>query len=401
MLRLAALLRLAAAAPTASGARMAWVAAGRSRPMRSPRSSHAAKPSCPAVSGAGRKHGRAVGRLAPRKRRAPGSALSRAWLAGTLLASHATTALAQPAEPPSAYPSRNILLVVPFAAGGPPDVIARVIGPSMSETLGKSIIVENRPGASTTIGTLAVTRAAPDGYTLLASSLSMVVVPYVLARPGFDPLTDLKPISLTGSSPQTLVINPALPIATPQELVVFAKADPEGIKAAHTGIGTSTHLGLLALMQAGGFQTVLVPYRGAAPAISDIVAGHISLLMTAPSTSVALAREGKVRLLGVSGRKRISAMPELPTLAERGLHLTSLDDNVWFGLSAPAGTPDAIIDKLNAAVRKALADKAVVDTLANNDTAVAAGTPQEYDKLIRDQIVVWREVMRKAGIKPE
>ncbi len=324
--------------------------------------------------------------------------LALAVMAIALTASSVATAQS---EPPENYPSRNILLVVPFAAGGPPDVIARVLAPSMGEALGRSIIVENRPGASTTMGTLAVTRAAPDGYTLLASSLSMVVVPYVLAKPGFDPLVDLKPISTTGSSPQTLVINQALPINSASDLVSFAKANPTAIKAAHTGIGTSTHLGLLALMQAGGFETLLVPYRGAAPAISDIVAGHISLLMTAPSTSIQLAREGKVRLLGVTGTKRMTAMPELPTLKEQGLNLSSLDSGVWFGLSAPAGTPDAIINKLNAATRKALADKNVAETLARNDTTTFTSTPQEFDKLIRDQVAIWREVMGKAGVRPE
>lgn len=323
-------------------------------------------------------------------------------VAGVLIASAGTGSSVQAqGEPASAYPSRNILLVVPFAAGGPPDVIARVLGQSMSETLGKTIVVENRPGASTSIGTTAVTRAAPDGYTLLASSLSMVVVPLVVAKPGFDPVNDLKPISLTGFSPQTLVINPALPIKSAQELVAFAKQRPADIKAAHTGVGTSTHLGLLALMQAGGFSTLLVPYRGAAQAISDIVAGHISLLMTAPSTSIGLAREGKVRILGVTGGKRLGALPDVPTLKERGLHLTSLDDGVWFGLSAPAGTPDPIVGKLNAAVRKALAEKSVADTLARNDTTTAPSSPQEFDTLIRAQIGVWREVLRKAGIKPE
>ena len=324
--------------------------------------------------------------------------LALAVMAIALTASSVATAQS---EPPENYPSRNILLVVPFAAGGPPDVIACVLAPSMGEALGRSIIVENRPGASTTMGTLAVTRAAPDGYTLLASSLSMVVVPYVLAKPGFDPLVDLKPISTTGSSPQTLVINQALPINSASDLVSFAKANPTAIKAAHTGIGTSTHLGLLALMQAGGFETLLVPYRGAAPAISDIVAGHISLLMTAPSTSIQLAREGKVRLLGVTGTKRMTAMPELPTLKEQGLNLSSLDSGVWFGLSAPAGTPDAIINKLNAATRKALADKNVAETLARNDTTTFTSTPQEFDKLIRDQVAIWREVMGKAGVRPE
>lgn len=321
-------------------------------------------------------------------------------LVGLALGGMPGAALAQ-GDPATAYPSRNILLIVPFAAGGPPDVIARVVGQSMGETLGRSIVVENRPGASTSIGTVAVTRAAPDGYTLLASSLAMVVVPSVLAKPGFDPITDLKPVGMTGVSPQTLVIDRTLPIRTPEELVAYARQNPTGIKAAHTGVGTSTHLGLLALMQAGRFETLMVPYRGAAPAISDIVAGHISLLMTAPSTSVNLALEGKVRMLGVTGLKRLSALPDVPTLQERGLHLASLDDGVWFGISAPAGTPDAIVDKLNGAIRKALADPGVAEVLAKNDTTISPSTPQEYGKLIALQATVWREVMRKAGIRPE
>ena len=304
-------------------------------------------------------------------------------------------------EPPAAYPSRNILLVVPFAAGGPPDVIARVLAQSMSETLGRSIVVENRPGASTTIGTVSVTRAPPDGHTLLASSLSMVVVPYVMAKPGFDPVVDLKPISLTGISPQTLVVGNALPVKSARDLAAFATERPHDVKAAHTGIGTSTHLGLLALMQAGKFQTLQVPYRGASQAISDIVAGHISLLMTAPSTSIGLARDGKVRVLGVTGDKRLMALPEVPTLKEQGLHLASLDNGVWFGLSAPAGTPDPIVAKLNDAVRLALTDPKVAATLVRNDTIAAPSTPQAFAKLIDEQIAVWRDVLRKAGVKPE
>lgn len=305
------------------------------------------------------------------------------------------------ADHAAVFPNRNILLVVPFAAGGPPDVIARVLAQSMAETLGKSIVVENRPGASTTIGTLAVTRAPPDGHTLLASSLAMVVVPFVLAKPGFDPVADLKPIGMSGVSPQTLVVSNGLGVKSAQELVGLAKQQPHEVKAAHTGVGTSTHLGLLALMQAGGFNTLQVPYRGAAQAISDIVAGHISLLMTAPSTSIGLAREGKVRMLGVTGDKRISALPDVPTLKEQGLHLASLDDGVWFGLSAPAGTPDAIVDRLNSAMRKALAEKSVAEVLAKNDTTIAPSSPLEYGQLIANQISIWKDVLRKAGVKPE
>lgn len=301
----------------------------------------------------------------------------------------------------SDYPSRNILLVVPFAPGGPPDVIARVIAPSLGTTLGRSVVVENRVGASTSIGTVSVARAAPDGYTLLASSLAMVVVPFILSKPGFDPLADLKPISSTGTSVQTLVMSPALPILTVSDLVSYARAKPNEIRAAHAGIGTSPHLGLVALMQAADIQLLMVPYRGAAQAISDVVAGHVGMLMTAPSTSIALARDGKVRVLGVTGDKRLTALPEVPTLKESGFHLKSFDAGVWFGLSAPAGTPDGIVAKLQAAVEKAVQEAEVRDTLAKSDIVTHSSTPQAYGQLIAEQLVMWRDVIKQAGIRPE
>lgn len=317
---------------------------------------------------------------------------------GTSLAAHDAGAQQ---EPPSAYPSRNILLLIPLPPGGPPDTIARVLAPVMSEALGKSVVVENRPGASTSVASQAVARAAPDGYTLLASDLSIAVVPHILAKPGFDPLKDFRHVSRTAQTVLTLNINPALPIKTAQELVAYAKQRPGEIKAAHAGVGTPPHLGTVAFQQATGVELTLVPYRGAAPAIADVVGGHVSMLVTAPSTAIGLAREGKVRMLGLTGARRLTALPDVPTLKESGIVTSALDDGVWFGITAPAGTPDAIIDKLNAAVRKATSDKGAIETLAKSDIAAVSSTPAEFETLVRQQTSSWRDLMAKAGVKPE
>jgi len=304
-------------------------------------------------------------------------------------------------EPPSAYPSRNILLLIPLPPGGPPDTIARVLAPAIGEALGKSVVVENRPGASTSIASQAVARAAPDGYTLLASDLSIAVVPHILAKPGFDPLKDFRHVSRTANSVLTLNINPDLPAKTTQELVALAKAKPGDIKAAHAGIGTPPHLGTVAFIQATGVELTQVPYRGAAPAIADVVGGHVSMLVTAPSTAIALAREGKVRMLGMTGDKRLTALPEVPTLKEAGVDMAAMNDGVWFGISAPAGIPDAIVAKLNAAIRKATTDKDAIDKLAKSDIATTSSTPAEFEALVRSQTGIWRDLMKNAGVKPE
>ncbi len=310
------------------------------------------------------------------------------------------TAMAQQ-EPASAYPSRNIQMLIPFPPGGPPDVIARLLATPLGEALGKPVVVENRPGASTSLATQAVARAAPDGYTLLASDMSIAVVPHILAKPGFDQLQDFKHIGRTAQTVLTLNINPGLAAKTARELVAFAKQKPGEVKVAHTGIGTPPHLGAVAFLQATGVDILLVPYRGAALAMADVVAGHVSMLVTAPSTSIALARDGKVRMLGMTGSKRLTALPDIPTLKESGIDMAALNDGVWFGISAPAGTPDAIVAKINAAIRKAVVDKTAVETLAKSDIATTASTPDEYTALIRSQTASWRDLMRNAGVKPE
>ncbi len=299
------------------------------------------------------------------------------------------------------YPTQNIQLIVPYPPGGPPDVIARLIGPLASELLGKPIVIENRPGASTTIGTTAVVRAAPDGYTLLATDIAQTVAPNVMANPGFDPSKDLKPVLITTGSVFTVVIDPKLPIKSVKDLVAYSKSKPDAIKAGHSGIGTPPHLYLLSVINSTGAQMLLVPYRGIALAMADVIGGHIQLASSAPSTTVNLALDGKVRMLGVSGDKRLAQMPDVPTFKEQGLKLRGFEQDTWFGIHVPAGTPDPIVDKLNAAFNKALLDKEVIAKLAKVDIRTVGGTAAEFAKLWAEQIVTWREVLKEAGVKPQ
>lgn len=301
----------------------------------------------------------------------------------------------------ASFPNRAITILVPFAAGGPPDVVARVIAPVMSEALGKPVVIENRPGASTTIVHHAVARAEPDGHTLMALDPSHTVVPHILAKPGFEPLRDYKYIALTAQSVLTVAINADLPIKNAVDLVAYARQNPGELKAGHTGAGTPPHLGLLGLTEATGITVTQVVYKGAAIAMNDVVGGHISMLVTAPSTSAQLHLSGRARVVGVTGAKRLSSLPDVPTLKEQGIETPSLDSGVWFGLAAPAGTPDAIIAKLNAAANKAVQDKNVVATLAKTDIFVTGGSVQDCESLVRAQLAVWRDLMKKAGVKPE
>jgi tripartite-type tricarboxylate transporter receptor subunit TctC len=324
-----------------------------------------------------------------------------AALKGLGLLSAIVSAPVHAQEPASAYPSRNITLLIPYPPGGPPDVIARLLGPLVGDTLGKPIVIENRPGASTTIAAAAVARAAPDGYTLLASDIAQTVVPNTMANPGFDPAKDLKPVVATTSSVFTVVIDPKLPVKTLGDLAAYAKSRPDAIKAGHSGIGTPPYLYVLSVMNAIDARMLLVPYRGIALAAADVVGGHIQLICSAPSTTVNLALDGKVRMLGVSGDRRLAQMPEVPTFKELGLKLRGFEQDTWFGISAPAGTPDAIVDKLNAAVNKALQDKDVITKLAKVDIRTVGGTPVQFAKLWHEQIATWRDVLKAAGVKPE
>ncbi len=299
------------------------------------------------------------------------------------------------------YPSRNITIVVPYPPGGAPDVIVRIIGQPLSEILGKPIVVENRPGASTTIAAGSVARATPDGYTLLATDIAQTVAPSTIAALKFDPLKDLKPIAITAKGEFTLAISPALPPKSMKELVDYSKQNPEAIKAGHSGVGTPPHLFALSMIQATEMRALLVPYRGIALAIADVVAGHIQMTASVPGATAPLARDGKLRVLAVTSEQRLASLPDTPTVKELGLAPKGFDQGNWFGLTAPAGTPDAIIAKLNAAVNKAIVNAEAKEKLAKLDVRVVGGTPEALGQLMAQQVVSWRELLTGAGIKPE
>lgn len=304
-------------------------------------------------------------------------------------------------ESAATYPSRSIALLVGFAPGGPTDVIARAVAAPLQEELGQPVVVENRPGGGGSTAALALSRAAPDGYTLGSFDVAMVVGPSIVAGATYDPIRDFRPIVLNARTPLSFVGANTLPAKTVGEIIALAKAKPDDLKLAHSGVGSPPHLGAVAFLQATATKMVLVPYRGAAPAIQDIVAGHVGLLFTAPSTSISLGREGKVRILGVTGHQRMKSMPDVPTLRESGVDMGGLDANQWFGVAAPAGTPDYVVTRINAAVNKVLQDKALQEKIGKLEFTVAGGTPEEAAALGRSQAEFWRKTLAAIGIKPE
>lgn len=306
------------------------------------------------------------------------------------------SALAQ-GEP---FPNRTMTLVVAFPPGGPPDLVARIVSPALSEILGKPIVIENRPGASASIAAVSVARSAPDGHTMLNADLSLAVARHVIANASFDPERDFRFVVLTARTPMTMVIGNHMGIASVADLVAAAKRNPDDIKAAHTGIATPPHLALLSFLQATGTSVLQVPYKGAAMAIQDIVAGHISLLCTGPSTSISLSQEGKVRMLGVTGKTRLGGLPDVPTFTESGVDMAGMNEGQFFGLSVPSGTPDAIVHTLNVATNKALLDPNVRDKLAKLAIEPVGGTSEAFATLFKAQATYWRGVLDHAGIKP-
>lgn len=325
--------------------------------------------------------------------------LSLALVAASGLAALCVQTQAQ--ESAATYPSRAITILVGFSPGGPTDVIARAVAAPLAEELGKPVVVENRPGGGGSTAALALSRATPDGYTLGSFDVALIVGPSLVASATYDPIKDFRPIVISARTPLSFVGSNALPAKSVSELIALAKAKPNDLKLAHSGVGSPPHLGAVAFLQATGTKMTLVPYRGAALAIQDIVAGHVGLLFTAPSTSIGLGRDGKVRILGVTGHQRMRSMPEVPTLRESGVDMGGLDANQWFGLAAPAGTPDYVVARINAAVNKVLKEKALQDQIGKLEFTVAGGTPEEASALGRSQAEFWRKTLSAIGIKPE
>jgi tripartite-type tricarboxylate transporter receptor subunit TctC len=297
------------------------------------------------------------------------------------------------------YPVRPIKLIVPYSAGGPADVVARVIGQRLGVVLGQTIVVENRGGAGGSIGGRVVATSDSDGYTLLFGATGpLVISPIVFKLPGYDPSKSLVPVALVGTTSNILVVNPALPVHSVKELIAYAKANPGKLSYSSPGVGTPPHMIGEMLKLKAGIDMVHVPYKGGGNAIQDVIGGQVQLTFENPAVSLPLTRSGTVRALAVTSSARSSQIPELPTMIEAGVpDFVSVS---FTGIVAPAGTPEAIIRKLNAAVNESLNDAAVQDVLGKLAVDIHGGSPEEFGAYLTHEREKWSEVAKAANIQP-
>ncbi len=307
--------------------------------------------------------------------------------------SAAASAVAQP------YPVKVIRMVVPFAPGGNTDIIARFIVPKMSEDLGQQIIIDNRGGASSTIGTDIGAKSPPDGYTLLMVSTAHVINPAVIKKLPYDSVRDFTPITLVADVPNALVVHPSVPARTLKELINLARSRPNEMLYATPGRGTSTHLAIEMLASRAQLKLVHVPYKGVGPATVDTVAGHVHMQFSGMPSAIQFVRDGRLRMVVQSGAKRSPAAPAVPVMAEAGMPDFVVSSG--FGMLAPANTPRAIVDRVHASVRKSLANPDVNKGLSSQGADPVGNTPDEYDKYNRAEIARWAKVARDAGVQAD
>lgn len=323
-----------------------------------------------------------------------GRSLQLAAAVATVAAMLACTGTAGRAED---YPSRNITLIVPSPPGGGTDTQARLLAPKLSQLLGKTIVIENRPGASGNIGAQAVAKAAPDGYTLLSMISSHVINPFVLKDVPYNINKDFAMISRTVTVPGALVGNPSLPAKNLKELLAYLKANPGKVAFGSAGVGSLSHLIVELFERDAGVKLLHVPYRGTQPALNDTISGQVSLDVPDLTIVLGQVKSGKLRAFGITSAQRSAAAPDIPTLAEQGLG--GFDAEQWFGLCAPAGTPAPIINKLHDAVVKALADPAVKASYAKLAmTPAPSASPAAYAKFVQDEGARWGKVVKDAHI---
>jgi len=298
------------------------------------------------------------------------------------------------------YPTRPITLVVPYAAGGGNDAMARTVADKMSRVLGKQIVIENRAGAGGTIATRQVAKSAPDGYTLVIGGTGTLAVnPTLYANVGYDPRKDFAPIGLIGTSALVVLVHPSLPAHSIRGLIDLARQEPGKLNYASAGVGSGIHLGTVLFEHMAEVKLTHVPYRGSGPALTDLIGGHVAIYFSSLPPAVQLVKEGKVRALAVTGSTRSKILPELPTVAEAGL--PGYESVLHYGIVAPAGTPRPIIDKLNAALREAVMASDTQDRMAADGTEPRASTPEDYAADIDREETKWSAIVRKSGAKAE
>jgi tripartite-type tricarboxylate transporter receptor subunit TctC len=296
------------------------------------------------------------------------------------------------------YPAQAVRIVVGFPPGGTNDVLARLIAQRLSDKLGQPFIVENRPGAANNIGTEAVARAKPDGYTLLMANAPNAINHSLYEKLSFNFLTDIAPVAGIMRVPNVIVVNPSFEVKTLAELIAYTKANPGKVNMATPGIGSSTHVSMELLKMMSGIDLVHVPYRGSTPMITDLLGGQVVLGFDNLSGSIAHIRSGRLRALAVTTDKRSAVLPDVPTAAET---VPGFEASAWFGLAAPQGTPSEVIDRLNKEVNAALADPKLQSQLVEMGGTLIPGTPADLGRLFADEVEKWRKVIKFSGARAQ
>ncbi|WP_024514192.1 tripartite tricarboxylate transporter substrate binding protein [Bradyrhizobium sp. Tv2a-2] len=299
----------------------------------------------------------------------------------------------------AAYPERIIKFVVPFAPGGGTDVIARALAQEMEKDLGQSVIIENKPGAGTIIGTQSVATSEPGGYTLLMGTFANAVNPSLYAKLPYDPHKDFAPVALLARSYNIVVVNAKSQVHSIPELIAAAKADPEKLSYGTYGTGTSAHLAGELFKSLAKVNLTTVPYKGASPAITDLLGGQIQVMFTTVASAASLIEAGQLRALAVTSAERSPAFPDLPTVAEAGVQGYAAES--WYGLFAPASTPPEIIDRLNRSAAKAVQSETFKQLSVSEGLVLVASAPDVLGRYFLEQEARWRQVIREAGIKVE
>lgn len=298
------------------------------------------------------------------------------------------------------YPNRTITMVVPFPPGGSTSIVGRVIADKMSELLGASIVVDNRGGAGGTVGTKSVARSDPDGYTLMVGYTgTLAIAPSLYRNAGYDPRKDFVAVGMIGSAPSSLVVHPSFAVKTVAELIAYAKANPGKINFGSAGIGTVGHITGEYFARVTGIKIVHIPYKGTGPALSDLLGGHIPMSFSPVATTAGNVNAGLLRGLAVTSLRRNRLLPDVPTMIEAGV--PGFDAVLAYGLVAPAGTPPAVVDRLNRALRDALASDEVKRQLELDGTEITPSTPEQYADFIDRDERKWSELVKASGVEPE
>jgi len=296
------------------------------------------------------------------------------------------------------YPVKPVRMLVTLPPGSSADIVARVLGEGLSRSLGQQFLVDNRPGAAGNIAAAAAAKAPPDGYTLFISTFSTHGTnPSLYSQPGFDPVRDFVPIALLASNPNVLMVLPSTPVKSVKELIVLARARPGDVTYSSGGAGTSQHMAGEFFQQLAGVKLTHVPYKGTPQGMNGVLSGEVVFMFPSVPVAIGNVKAGRLRGLGVTSAKRVAWWPEMPSIAESAL--PGFDVSAWFGLSAPARTPDAVVKRLNAEANKVLATPAVRDNLNNQGMELHGGSPQDYGRFIDAELARWAKVVKTSGIK--